>query len=539
MLTDIANEDSRLSLWLRVRRFAVPPSMIETATVRRSAGDWAGACAAAAVDVDLDLRSVARARGQDFAGQVRCDLRHLAPDLLRWHMPRIAPHGLLRPGLTIPLARYGASDRAGPRSGTVQLVARTAPAWADAGQRMSLALWDGAAKDVGARRHPHPRPSRRFRLDLHRHLWDTRTTGELRARSGADREPGQVSPPVPAEVLELAALYGPCAVDRWGAEAAILLGSLGRPTDHVVVRLGARQRLLLSPVADEGSPEPPGFTVAGAPTRGVAALPVLPDASTWTLPDLELIRSGRMEAGRLHPLVASALAPRHAAHPRPKPESSSDGETDGRGDGARDRAGEHYAAGAAERVRTPVTAFAADHAEVSEPTRRGRSRDSGRASGALPNAGTGPPRRPGHPYVVECRGEQHRIGMVDGALSALDHGPDEIRREELLAELTGTPLPCLQAIDTAHRRPDCLTGVRERLQHGDVAGALAVVEDLLGPDAVLRDGALRDELKAAARRRVAHGLYRTDLDGPGPGRVLPGPTRPKDHRSSPRHASSR
>ncbi|MGW6204568.1 hypothetical protein ACWF9B_13105 [Streptomyces sp. NPDC055089] len=51
MLTENANTDPFLTFWLRVREFAVPPSMIETATARRSAGDWAGACAAAGVDV--------------------------------------------------------------------------------------------------------------------------------------------------------------------------------------------------------------------------------------------------------------------------------------------------------------------------------------------------------------------------------------------------------------------------------------------------------------------------------------------------------
>lgn len=93
MPTDLANGDSPLSFWPRVREFAVPPSMIETATARRRAGDWAGACAAAHIDVDLQPRLVARRYGRDFAARLRSDLRHLAPDLLRWHMPRIAPTG--------------------------------------------------------------------------------------------------------------------------------------------------------------------------------------------------------------------------------------------------------------------------------------------------------------------------------------------------------------------------------------------------------------------------------------------------------------
>ncbi|MFD3372804.1 MULTISPECIES: hypothetical protein [unclassified Streptomyces] len=481
MLTDTAYEDLRLSFWPRVREFAVPPSMIETATVRRRAGDWAGACAAAGVDVDLDLRSLARTRGQDLAAQVRADLRHLAPDLLRWHMPRIAPHGLLRPGLTIALTRYDAAEPDSPGTrdgpGTVCLVVRTAPAWADAGQRISLALWDGSHADAGTRRHPHPRPNRRFRLDLHRHLWDARRSDELRVRSGADRPAAEGLPPVNPDVPEPLPVPVPwdprCAVDRWAAEAGILLRAEGRSTGTVAVRVGSGQRLLLDLVADGEGPGPPGFSVSVAPTRGAtAALPVLPDAATWTLPDLELLRSGSIGIDQLHPLVASALAP--------------------------------------------------------DKSPKGRSRAPGRALSV-----------PGQPHLVECRGERHRIGLVDGVLSPLDHDPAEIRREELLAELTGTPLPCLQTIDTAHRHPDCLTGVRERLQHGDIAGALAVVESLLGPDARLRDGALRDELEAAARRRILHGLFRADLVGPGPGRVRPSLPRPPGHRSHPRHTTGR
>src|SRR3954469_8637408 len=183
MLPSTANEDIRTSFWPRVREFAVPASMIETATARRLAGDWAGACAAAGFDVDLSLRAVTRDHGRELASRVRSDLRALAPDLLRWHMPRIAPDGLLRPGVTLTLARYDSPD------GLVHLVARTAPAWADAGQRISLALWSRPTADTAG--HPHPRPNRRFRLDLHRHLWDAGRAGELGARSGAGEGRGR------------------------------------------------------------------------------------------------------------------------------------------------------------------------------------------------------------------------------------------------------------------------------------------------------------------------------------------------------------
>ncbi|MEV6923074.1 hypothetical protein AB0M46_00975, partial [Dactylosporangium sp. NPDC051485] len=191
MHTFDADGVDRLLLWLRTREFAVPPPMIEHAAARRAAGDWGGACAAARVDVDLNLRRLARDRGGDLAGRVRADLRHLAPDLLRWHMPRIAPDGLLRPGLTVALARHGPPD--GP---ALYLVARTPPAWAAAGQRISLALWEGRPDGP----HPHPRPDRHFRLDLHRHLWDARRAGELAERLGVEAvlpvtEPHRVGTP--------------------------------------------------------------------------------------------------------------------------------------------------------------------------------------------------------------------------------------------------------------------------------------------------------------------------------------------------------
>lgn len=460
MRSQTANEDSQHSFWPHVRKIAVPPSMIELATARRAVGDWAGACAAARVDVDLNLRSVARTHGQELAARVRADLRHLAPDLLRWHMPRIAPDGLLRPGLTVSLARYHSAGH-GDGHG-LHLVVRTPPAWADAGQRIGLALWDGTRS--GRCPHPHPRPHRRFRLDLHRHLWDARRADDLRTRSGADREPADRATASDEDALRALG----CAVDRWAAEAGLLLRAEGRPGTAVVVRLGAGHRLLLSAAMDGGADAPATRPIRAPSARDrSSALPVLPDAATWVPPDLALLRAGLIEADRLHPLVAQALVPgqRRAGERRPL-----DGETG--------------------------------------------------------------------PHLVECRGVQHRIGLVDGVLVPLDHDPAEIRREELLAALSGTPLPCLQAIDEAHRYPESLVDIRARLAHGDTAGALAAVEDLLGPGALLRGGALRQELETAVRRRIAHGLFRSGLVGSGPGPATR-PDRPRDRRAHPRHATLR
>ncbi|MEU0598110.1 hypothetical protein ABZ484_07610 [Streptomyces sp. NPDC006393] len=437
---------TRLLMWQRVREYAVPPSMIETTAVRRAVGDWAGACAAARIDVDLDLRAVRDRHGTDVVHHLRADLRRLAPDLLRWHMPRIAPDGRLRPGLTLCLARY-------PRPGAtpLQLVVRTPPAWADAGQRMSLTLWEGPGDGSSGRRppspprpHPHPHPERRFRLDLHRHLWDSGRSGELAWRCGAGgairARPGR-SPRHDS----------PWAVQRWAAEAELLLRAEGRPGGAFTVRLGARSRAVLELVAPDDSHAPTFRPLREPlPPQRIAALPVLPEAAARLLPDLELLRAGLITAGRLHPLVAPALA----------------------------------------------------------------------SYGREPVAATAP--EPSDPHRVACRGEVHRIALRDGVLTAIDHDPAQLRREELLVALGGPPLPCLRAIDTVHREPEALPAVRERLRHGDVAGALAVVEGLLGPGALLRDGPLREELESAAARRVDHGLFRSGLVAEHPAAGTPG-----------------
>ncbi|MGW0811929.1 hypothetical protein ACWD00_01515 [Streptomyces viridiviolaceus] len=444
MAHHFANEfPSRLLMWQRVREYAVPPSMIETATARRAVGDWAGACAAARIDVDLDLRAVRDRHGTDLVHRLRADLRRLSPDLLRWHMPRIAPDGRLRPGLTLSLARYRSSGAL-----PLELVVRTPPAWADAGQRMSLALWEGSANGA-PRHHPHPHPDRRFRLDLHRHLWDAGRSGELARRCGAYGAPSATPPDLPglpgghgrsATPDPPAVPDAPWAVGRWAAEAELLLRTEGRPRGAFTVRLDARSRAVLELVAPDDSHAPAFRPLREAlPAQEAAALPVLPEAAARVLPDLELLRAGLVAAERLHPLVAAAL---------------------------------------------PV-------------------------SGPAPVAG--PVAEPGDPHRVECRGEVHRIALRDGVLTAVDHDPTELRREELLVALGGPALPCLRAIDSVHRTPEALPAVRERLRHGDVAGALAVVERLLGPAAVLRDGPLREELESAAERRVDHGLFRSGL----------------------------
>ncbi|WP_424216502.1 hypothetical protein ACN20G_30690 (plasmid) [Streptomyces sp. BI20] len=451
MAAPLPDEDPRLSLWLRVRTYAVPPRMIDTAEARRRVGDWAGACAAAGVDPHPALapRRLARTRGRALADAVRADLRAIAPDLLRWHFPRSAPHGLLRPGLTLALARYRVDGATGGADGpgrTLWLTARTAPARAAGPQRLTLALWDptGPAPDTDGTDEARAHPDARFRLDLHRHLWDADRAPELRSRTGVDTPPDRRSVPGPT--------LGPpdpwLAVDRWADEAALLSRDAGRPAPGpVLVRAGTGRRLLLHPPGTPG--EAPRARLLGPRETPPPGVPVLPEAAVRTLPDLVLLRSGLIAPDRLHPLVAAALAP--------------PGDPGDPGGGRR-------------RADDPVTAA----------------------------------------RTVDCRGARHRLGLVDGVLTPLDHDPEELRRERLLADLTGPPLPCLRMVAEVHRSPERLPDVRERLRHGDVTGALDVVEGLLGPAAALADGPLREALRGAVDDRLRHGLYRAGLDRTGP-----------------------
>ncbi|MEV8557971.1 hypothetical protein AB0478_16240 [Streptomyces sp. NPDC051917] len=529
MLPSTAYGDFRLSLWLRVRTYAVPPSMIELATGRRAAGDWAGACAAARIDVDLDLRSMARAHGREIAARLRADLRRLAPDLLRWHMPRIAPDGLLRPGLTLTLARYERPGRAGP----LHLVARTPPAWADDGQRITLALFDPAEAHTG--RHPHPRPSRRYRLDLHRHLWDATRAGELRDRSGA----GGPAPP-DCDPLGLVPPGHGCAVGRWAAEAGILLRAEGHSGGTFAVRLGGRRRLVLAVAADGGDAQDPsehrrGADPAGPQHRdrphhladeGDAPDPAEHQRGTHPAEPPTDPAAGPRHHGRPHHLADEGNAPspaqiRRGAGGPPGPGGLPD-QVAGRGGAPGLRIVDELPPGglSAVPVLPDAATWVAPDLELLRAGLLGADRLHPLVAAALLPGRSAPgvvrdPDPVEQARRVECRGATHRIGLVDGVLVPLDHDPEEIRREELLAALGGPPLPCLRVIDEAHRRPDCLAGVRERLEHGDTEGALAVVEGLLGPGAVLREGPLRDELTAAAERRIAYGLYRAGLTGPG------------------------
>ncbi len=298
-----------LRVWRRVRRFAVPRWMIERATERRLAGDWRGACDAAGVDVALDLAAVRRAHGAAVADRVEDDLRHLAPDLLRWHLFRALPATTLLP-VAVPLAGYGA---------------------------------------VALQVHPrHPgTPSQRLEITVNTHSgglysmerarerWDSRHTGALLARcdgydghlpgltATGDRLPE--SSWTDRERILAAQDAGDWAT-AWGLagfDVGPLQATIGRGhwietylresrTDLTQVRAAARERQGPVRVQISASYSVP-LTVdrdlrvhfGGAPLPP----PDIPAVHGERPADFDLVRHGLLPIEALHPLVGDALFP--------------------------------------------------------------------------------------------------------------------------------------------------------------------------------------------------------------------------------------
>jgi hypothetical protein len=317
----------------------------------------------------------------------------------------------------------------------------------------------------------------------------------------------------------------------------------GVPDGPVAVRLGGGRWLRLGSQADLER----FSTVSGGKTlkisSGRGAL-VLPEAAARVLPDLLLLEAGLIELSQLHPLVAEALAPDDRVT-GPAPDRRLTGLTpDDRLTGL---ASSHQLTGPAaghqltgpvsgHRLTGPAPAAADRLTQPASDARHTWQASDARLGGSLPAGDRG---LPSGTRVVDCHGVRHRIGLVDGVLSPLDHDQAEIRREQLLVDLGGTPMPCMQAIDMAIRHPADLVDVRARLDHGDYAGALDVLEALLGPKARLRDGALQRELEAAADQQVTRGLFRTGMAGHCPPRSPAETERRRQVRTRPRQASAR
>ncbi|MFB4314249.1 ankyrin repeat domain-containing protein [Actinomadura sp. 21ATH] len=428
------NARGELADWRRVRRYAVPRWMIEQAAERRLAGDWAGACAAARVRVALDLPSIAREHGAEVAAAVEDDLRHLVPDLVRWHLPRYG-HGRSTAAVhnALVLAEHGG----------VPLHVLT-PTMADGPQHLTLRF-----QPVRDGEESLTQEVDWTRL---RHLWDVRHTAELLARCGGtdrapffrpdgtplaeaelgrtDDEPGRFERATllldrgePEAAFEAAGLEldltPPDVPSFYNAEPRAILSGLPLALTRIVEearRIGGDRFQVSSTwrcvTLFEFGDRPRARVVETNKAKGAVPLP----QSVWRRPpDLDLLRTGALGPDDLHPLVRSALFP---AYP-----------------------------------------------------------DPGRPAG--------PPAEPAAPEPVRVRckgGEWHEVVVRDGDLR-IPHTDEEREREQALEALGGKVTGCF-AVHTAWRTstgrlPRRLREQRQELflhlQHGDTPAVLRLL----------------------------------------------------------------
>jgi len=322
------------------RPLDVPAAMVEVATARRLAGDVAGAFATARVDLDVDVAAVVRSHGRETADQVIDDLSHIAPDLLRWNVPRALtpPGALIGPGL---LRRY---------AGGAKLIVDNARK-----QPGRLRLW------VQSRTGPADLPDRvPGWYHLPRAYWDVRYTGELRdlCGGGPDRIPfhdvdgGLLAvlpdgprPDDPVAMTEwltllwdqgrTGAALAACGIalaegqeDSWPKRPWVALERLvadaRRVLDEGVVRLGASRRparTIWVECRDEGQGGTdleltfgPDDKVTARLRRAEAGDSRLLTAPEYRHPiDLDLLRFGLVGPDELHPAVTRALFPARLA----------------------------------------------------------------------------------------------------------------------------------------------------------------------------------------------------------------------------------
>ncbi|MBD0711149.1 MULTISPECIES: ankyrin repeat domain-containing protein [unclassified Streptomyces] len=459
------------SAWARIRRHAVPRWMIERATEARESGDWRAACAVAAVDVpdDLDPERTADRYGAEVASRLADDLRHLAPDLLRWHLPRtLGGHTTLACCRRVVLAAYGAE---GPVLSLTNTPMLAGP------QRLALRFGPatGPGEDM-----LHGLPYATEDWTAARRLWDARHSGELRWSAGAVDAPGSGSggrlpflrpdgtplhsgelpdeapdgsdPTVLAEwiaVLQARGEHteayaaagidldltpppqGPRSYQRIDVAwlASFVAPDLTRLAPEILrlAQAGRGSRFRIHPqwrshLRIESDPGAPGGTplrVTGHEYGQEDGVPLLPTYAWQRLPDIGLLRAGRIRPEELHPLVAAALFP-----------------------------------------------------------------DAG--------AVTGPPApRAPEPVRVRCGGSWHEVVSRDGVLQG-PHTEQERQRELALRAFGGSISGCFAtqaAWADGERLPRGLTEQRNALflhaQHGDAPAVLALLD--AGTDPFVRD----------------------------------------------------
>ncbi|MEW2357735.1 ankyrin repeat domain-containing protein [Spirillospora sp. NPDC029432] len=456
----------------RIRRYAVPRWMIERSAERRAAGDWRGACAAAAIDVELDLDEIARRRDAEVAGRVEDDLRHLVPDLVRWHAPRVQGRTTLAPDHPLVLAEYG-----------MEALYVDTPSWLINGpQRMTLRFGD-----------PRPREAPFICTDFPhigfwrnlvqpwteaRHLWDDRHTGELRERCGGDagRAPFFHPDGTPLTAAELPA-SDPGPGDPAGhTEWVTLLHERGE-IDAAFAAAGVE---LVTP--DPGTGRPGGYEPFG-PYDQLARMPL---ALTRLEPEIRRLGGGRFQ---IPWTVESVILFDHDGERLRVEVVASDSYWEWR-----DEHGKDVPVLADATWRRPPDLDLLRHGRTPPEALHPLVRDAlfpGRA--AARNAPAGPP-EPEVPLTVRvrCGGEWHEPAFRDGVLE-IPHTGQERDREAALVALGGEPGGCFAAerawTTGRGRLPRKWRELRrdlfDRFHHGDTDGVVRMLD--LGIDPRVRD----------------------------------------------------
>ncbi|MFJ8014918.1 ankyrin repeat domain-containing protein [Streptomyces sp. NPDC096339] len=418
------------STWQRIRRYAVPGWMIEQATAHRLAGDWRAACAAAAVDVLFEPAELEARHGAAVAEAVAEDLRHFAPDLLRWHLPRyLGGRTTLTTGLRIVLASYG-----GPDGPTLSV---TTPLLTEGSQRLRLHCEPLVAERRNAytgegfvREHwdaVRPFWDARFASELGTHLAVPEGLAERIARLRADGETlaAYAAAGIECDLTDPSAPpYGsPTDAKTTLGRVAVDLSRLAPEVTRLVAAgAGGRYRVWAGwychLLLEHAGPDRLRARLIGR--NDGLAVPPMPRHAYQTLPDLALVRTGRVAPHELHPLVAAALFP-----------------------------------------------------------------DAGPAE-----APTGPDA--GGPVRVRCHGGWHEVRSRDGVLD-VPHTPEEQQRERAMRAFGGAVSGCFavqQSWTTGEGRlPRALQAQRRelflRVQHGDTPGVTALLD--AGMDPRIRD----------------------------------------------------
>ncbi|MEU4553225.1 ankyrin repeat domain-containing protein [Micromonospora violae] len=433
-----------LPVWQRVRRFAVPPVMIEACAAARADGDWRAGCAAGRIDVEVDLAEVRRNHGARQAELIEADLVALAPDLLRWHLPRtLGGRTSLATG-----KRWLLSTREGRIGDDDAILVVRVPWTVDGSQRLRL--------EVHSARTPQPDWP-----DLSPVFWSVDHVGGLRAAYGGTPErlpgfevDGSVRPfeayPMRVEPADL-------------ATRAEVFDRLIAAGDPVAAWAAADVDLDLTPPRGDR----PAFD---SMTTGLA-IPAGFGVEMQRLHDRygveqTLIRDGWWMIAEVHRRDSSGVAARLVSSRREP-------------DNTIELAGPiHTRPVDLDLVRHGLLTPAEVHPLV--------------RAVLFPGAGVGPLRDDVdvvREVSVRCRGEWHTVRHGDGRLDALSHPPEEVRREQLLGGLGGQVAGCLTAVaawrGSAGRLPRPLRELRRevllRIQHGGSAALAALLDAGLDP----------------------------------------------------------